>query len=239
MEKQAVIQRFEELLGVAESVYELLGRTAAQLHEMAVDEASRESLLDLGQEAAAARLDKLWRRSASASGILDVVQFVSCPSRRTLRDVIDDGSLGEEELESKLYAYAEAMAARYEGLPEIPHADLVGYLEPPKSRTRAIAAVMHEETDLAPSDIGRRLGMNRSQVYSAVDRYRSMTSSWRFAIAREVWPEVCRRLTALHDHGPSPACRASRQPSVKKPRSLIIKPIDKSGMRKTGRLKSR
>ncbi len=151
-----------------------------------------------------------------AACILDVIEFLASPSRRTLRDVIDDGSLAEEQVNDELRALESALNNGYAHLPEVPEKELENALAGEKKRQRAIAAVMHEESDLTPSEIGRRLGLSRSQVYAAVDWYRRLEDPMRAAVAIAVWPEAATQSRQPADSegtkaGPaekrSPACR--------------------------------
>jgi hypothetical protein len=187
MKKERAGETVHDWLELAERVYEVAGQAAEKMHALMANEGTRRTLLDSDPELPTCRREEIHDKAKRAARLLDMLEFLARPSRRTLRNALDDGSLPPELVNEELRAHEIATDDRYARLPDVADADLAAVVEGGEKWPQAMAAVQYEETDLTASEIGRDQGLSRSQVYAAVDWYRGLPGSIRDALAVAAW----------------------------------------------------
>jgi hypothetical protein len=187
MKKEQAGEIVQTWLELAERVYEVAGQAAEKMQALMADEGTRCTLLDASPDLPPSHRDQFRQKARRAAQLLDMVELLARPSRRTLRNALNDGSLPQELVDEELRAHERATDDRYAQLPGFSDAELAAAVEDGEKWPQAMAAVRYEETDLTASEIGRNLGLSRSQVYAAVEWYRGLPGCVRDTLAIAVW----------------------------------------------------
>lgn len=179
------VTEFREL---EEQFFKMAERVADRMQALVAEEQTRHDLLDLVPE------DPQWplvfihhRLRKDVARVVKVLEFLACPSRRTLRNALRNGLIPLDIVDEELAAHDRATDSRYEQV-----SDFAAVVEHGLNRTRVRAAVQYEDTDLTATEIARDLGIRRSQVYAAVDWYRGLARATRDALAVAVWTDDAR-----------------------------------------------
>jgi hypothetical protein len=208
MKKERAGDTVHDWLELVERVYEVAGQAAEKMHTLMANEGTRCNLLDSNPELPASRREEIRDKAKRAARLLDMLEFLARPSRRTLRNALEDGSVPPELVDEELRAHEIATDGRYVRLPDIADANLAVVVAGGDKWRQAMAAVQYEETDLTASEIGQNQGLSRSQVYAAVDWYRGLPGAIRDALAVASWNADFDATGQLsHASGPKPVAK--------------------------------
>ena len=159
------------------------------MHRLVRDWDTRASLLELGPDVFAGegwleQLECLERHRKAISGAIAALQFLTNPTHRTLRAVLDDSFLSEAEKRAALDGFAAELEAREEQVESPPMDQVAATVTGRDGRNFdwVVAALIFELGWLEMTDIGRHLELSRSDVYQAVKWFRSLPEGMRVAI---------------------------------------------------------
>jgi hypothetical protein len=125
------------------------------------------------------------------NGVFAGIQFAESPSRKTLQDVLvrlHGGMVEHADLEPELVAFEQHLSAHEAQHPR-PSMDAVlgaALGDHGQHYKQTVAAVVHEHATQDMAEIGRRVGLSRSQVYAGVRRFRQLPAPMRAAIRRSL-----------------------------------------------------
>lgn len=179
------------LLEDAQAAHDLALQPCVSIQELVSDAASRASLLELGPGVFAGegwleQLERLEQHRYVINWAIAALKFLKNPTRKTLRMVLDESFLSEAEKRAALEDLDKHLQAREARLsvPLIGHVIATTLGHNRENVPKVLAALVYEQGRLGMSEIGQRLGQNRSDVYQAVKWFRSLPEAMRAAIKR-------------------------------------------------------
>jgi hypothetical protein len=152
--------------------------------EMLLDTDERGALLEQGQQDVSMALRWLKMLHERAEGTILGLEFLANPTPKTLRAFLEHSGLNADEIADELAVLDNQLMTRQAQLERPAITQFGETLFGGTNYPRAIAAVLYESGKLGMTEIGRRLGQNRSNVYAAVRWFRGLPEPMRAAITR-------------------------------------------------------
>lgn len=186
------VERLWGLLEEAYAAHDLAFSPCFAVREMVGDDADRARLLELGPgefsgEGWLWQLESLERHKHDVECVITALKFLRNPTRRTLRAVLENTLSDEGEKRQALDEFDLQMQAREAEASRVPSPQFAEVIRSgggvDHNIKKAMAALIYEQGWLGMTEIGRRLGQSRSDVYQAVQWFRALPESVRASFA--------------------------------------------------------